>query len=131
MEERSADPILQRQHGQGATNGKLCSLQGPYGMTGERLFLLCVCSLLNKPTVPKNGTHHTAAVKKKQRKRPLPHPTPQPSLGVSFGQWPKAGSEALAVAVELPLCAVAVSLKSGDYVTPHFNHNTPRHGRGL
>ena len=22
----------------------------------------CVCSLLNKPTVPKNGTHHTAAV---------------------------------------------------------------------
>ena len=25
---------------------------------------LCVCSLLNKPTVPENGTHHTAAVTK-------------------------------------------------------------------
>ena len=29
------------------------------------LFLIfCVCSLLNKPTVPENGTHHTAAVTK-------------------------------------------------------------------
>ena len=27
-------------------------------------FIFCVCSLLNKPTVPipKNGTHHTVAV---------------------------------------------------------------------
>ena len=30
---------------------------------GSYLFF-CVCSLLNKPTVPENGTHHTAAVRK-------------------------------------------------------------------
>ena len=31
------------------------------------LSFFCVGSLLNKPTVPKNGTHHTAAVERKQR----------------------------------------------------------------
>ena len=42
----------------------------PFGANGgfdkkrERHFLFCVCSLLNKPTVPENGTHHTAAVEK-------------------------------------------------------------------
>ena len=37
---------------------------GGFDKKRERHFLFCVCSLLNKPTVPENGTHHTAAVEK-------------------------------------------------------------------
>ena len=35
-------------------------------------FAFEVCSLLNKPTAPKNGTHHTAAVDKKAAKKTPP-----------------------------------------------------------
>ena len=43
----------------------------------------CVCSLLNKPTVPKYGTHHTAAVERKtlnSEKEPPSPPPPPPSV---------------------------------------------------
>ena len=36
----------------------------------------CVCSLLNKPTVPENGTHHTAAVEKSAAKKTPPSVPP-------------------------------------------------------
>ena len=45
----------------------------------------CVCSLLNKPTAPENGTHHTAAVEKEQQgKRPPPPPRNPPSPSVTW-----------------------------------------------
>ena len=48
-----------------------------------RGFFFCVCSLLNKPTAPENGTHHTAAVKKSAAKQALPPFPPHPSPSLS------------------------------------------------
>ena len=43
-----------------------------------------VRSLLNKPTVPENGTHHTAAVKKSAAKKTPPRPKIPPPLSVPW-----------------------------------------------
>ena len=60
-----------------------------------------VISLLNKPTVPENGTHHTTAVERKTAKSPSPLP-PQPFPSLSHLD-PRCGTRSTAYRVSGPV----------------------------
>ena len=72
-------------------------------------FFSRVCSLLNKPTAPKNGTHHTAAVKKSSAKQASP-PFPPPSLPLpqSPGSQTRNSLHICIVCLALPAISIVV-----------------------
>ena len=72
----------------------------------------CVCSLLNKPTAPENGTHHTAAVKKSAAKKLSP-PLPFFVWVVFFVPIVHMCADLLKYEVEFILCIRAIKRVKG------------------